>query len=110
MELRVSGDRSVSAWMEIANHGNVHCRPEGTVRVLDADGQQLDQQLLPRGMPVSPSGSASFSVPMPAVRAAPGAYALTAELGCHTVAGLPVQLTASQSGRLTESNDWILND
>ena len=109
MELRVSGDRSVSAWMEIANHGNVHCRPEGTVRVLDADGRQLDQQPLIRGMPVPPSGSASFGVPMPALRVAPGAYTIGAELGCHAVSGIPVQLSARRSGRVTDSYGWQTN-
>ena len=110
MELRVGGDDSVSAWMQIANHGNVHCRPEGLVQVADASGGVMDRQPLTRGMPAPPSGSASFSVPMPSVRAAPGAYRLTAEVGCHTVAGLPVQLTATRFGQITESRGWINRD
>lgn len=89
--------------LRIANRGNVHCRPEGLVRLLSADGQVTAQGRLNRGMPIHPDAVGTFTVPINVPE--PGAYQITADLACHGSAD-PVRLTAVQQGELNAAALW----
>ena len=105
MALRRSREGLASAWLRIANHGNIHCRPEGQIRVWHADGTLMSEQAMIRGMPVPPGGTSSFQVEFPSLRIDPGTYDLEAELSCYARAGIPVTLRAKQAATIGVSDE-----
>jgi hypothetical protein len=90
----------------IANEGNVHCRPEGTVRVHTGDGELLSVGRLSRGRPASPGRVDRFSVALDRVPLAPGTYRLAVDLTCPSTAQLPARLQVEQTGYLDERGQW----
>lgn len=103
MALHASKD-GAQAQLRIANHGNIHCRPEGMVSLVNANGQPVAQGRLNRGMPIHPDGIGTFTVPMAVPQ--PGTYQLTAELTCHASTEAPVRLRAVQQGELHATGSW----
>ena len=91
----------------IMNRGNVHCRPEGHVGVVDDDGTVLARGTIARGMPTFPGRVEHFDAPLTGGPfAAPGGYRLEVQLTCHTIAALPTQVSAMQPGTLDDAGHW----
>ena len=110
MALRLS-EHSAQAWLRIANHGNVHCRPEGSVLVNDPSGRTLGQGQLVRGAPVHPGQQGTFVVSLPdGLRLAQGTYQLVADLTCYAASQVPSRLHVRQVGDIQESGQWASTD
>lgn len=91
--------------MRVANQGNIHCRPEGTVSLTAADGRVVAQGKLNRGMPIHPEGAGTFMVPITLPE--PGSYQLAADLTCQASAESPVRLTSVQQGAFNAAGSWV---
>lgn len=103
-------DESPHAWIHLVNQGNIHCRPEGSIIVEDAQGQAIAQGRLLRSLPVHPGQPASFAVPCPGLRADPGTYHLRVDFTCFSVAQLPSHVSVVHSGTVDETGQWTPTD
>lgn len=100
------GGPSMMARVQVANQGNVHCRPEGRVTLADAAGVR-STGMLPIGMPVLPGRDGAFTVSMTGGPFPAGPYRLEAALQCHAIGLPPVLLDAARTGRIAEDGSWV---
>ena len=105
--LRLQTGHPPSVLIPIANQGNVHCRPEGSVIVIGDKGETLAHGMLGRGMPAPPGQTAHFTAPLSEADLPPGTYRLQLDLECHATADLPARWAIEQTGRLDETGQWI---
>ena len=90
--------------LPVTNHGNVHCRPTGSVRVR-SDTEMLGEAELAVGMPVAPGGTERFRVPWPGALAPGRPYAIEVAWICERREDPPVPLQGRFTG-IWDGHAW----
>lgn len=104
--MMMDGGAETVVRVPVTNTGNVHCRPDGRVR-LSRGPTTVSESTLSMGMPALPGRTEGFRVALPGGPFAPGAYQLSVDLACHATGLTPLVLTASQSGRVDANGSWV---
>lgn len=104
--MTMDGGAETVVRVPVMNTGNVHCRPDGRVRLARGTAV-VSESALPLGMPALPGQTEGFRVALPGGPFAPGAYQLSVELACHATGLAPLALSASQSGRVDAAGTWV---